>query len=65
MNSKEISGPVGIAIAAVFLILVIGIGFWYMNRSNGGGGSVADRTADMNARLKASTSQQYPGAPSH
>ena len=60
MNGKEISGPVGIAIAAVALVLVIGIGFWYMNRSAAaGGGSVEERTAAMNAQLKASGGQHH------
>jgi hypothetical protein len=60
MNNQQLSGPVGIAIAAVALILVLGIGFWYMNRSAAaGGGSVDDRTAAMNARLKQSGGQHH------
>ncbi len=60
MNSQQISTPVAIAIAAVALILVLGVGFWYMNRSAAaGGGSVEERTAAMNAQLKASGSQKH------
>lgn len=60
MNSQQISTPVAIAIAAVALILVLGVGFWYMNRSAAaGGGSVEERTAAMNAQLKASGGQKH------
>ncbi len=49
MNTEKISTPVAIVIAAIALILFIGIGFWYMNRPTGP--TAAESRSYVNADL--------------